>query len=123
MLKCCRLRWVWAPQYRSAGTCTSPRLSNSRRVPVARSPIGTSRTFGSVSLAMAMMGTLLTSRGRVGVGRLPYRVLDGLHEVIGLPGGHAVIGGGPGHGHRRGRRGGAQVLHRGQQGGARLADV
>ena len=43
MLKCSRLRCVCAPQYRSAGTSTSPRLSNSRRVPVASSPIGRSR--------------------------------------------------------------------------------
>ena len=49
MLKCSRLRWVWAPQYLSAGTSTSPRLSNSRRVPVAASPIGILSTVGAIS--------------------------------------------------------------------------
>src|SRR6266404_3414549 len=41
-----RLRWVWAPQYRSAGTSMSPIESLSRRVPRALMPIGTSCRSG-----------------------------------------------------------------------------
>src|SRR5215469_6694433 len=59
MLKCSRLRWVCAPQYLLAGTSTSPRLSNSRRIPVACRPIGISRICGASSLASLMIGTLL----------------------------------------------------------------
>src|SRR5262245_8471719 len=55
MLKCSRLRWVWASQYRLAGTSTSPRLSNSRRIPVASRPMGMSRIFGALSLVSVMM--------------------------------------------------------------------
>ena len=55
--------------------------------------------------------------GFTGVDGLPHGVLYRLHPVVGLDGGHAVGGGGPGHGYRGGGRGGAQVLHRRQQGG------
>src|SRR5260370_224283 len=110
MLKCSRLRWVCAPQYRSAGTSTSPRLSNSRRIPVACKPMGRSRIFGAASLASVMMRCLLSgwrslSGGwKGGLRRRPYpsassssprnrtgayragRLLDGdrLGEVAGL---------------------------------------
>src|ERR1700746_1159352 len=84
MLKCSRLRWVCAPQYRLAGTSTSPRLSNSRRAPEASSPIGMSRISGAWVSGPAMVGRSLV------VGRLPHRVLDRLHQVLGLDGGHAI---------------------------------
>ena len=59
ILKCCRLRSVCAPQYRSAGTSTSPRLSNSRRIPVASSPMVRSRIFGASSFVAVMVRALL----------------------------------------------------------------
>src|SRR5262249_33691185 len=60
MLKCSRLRWVCAPQYRSAGTSTLPRLSNSCRIPVACRPIGKSRILGAWSLVFVMTRSLPT---------------------------------------------------------------
>ena len=59
MLKCSRLRWVCAPQYLFAGTSTSPRLSNSRRIPVASSPMGMSRIFGVWLSVTVMVWVLL----------------------------------------------------------------
>src|SRR5450432_985404 len=50
MLKCSRLRWVCAPQYRWAGTSTWPRLSDSCRVPAASSPMGRSWISGVASV-------------------------------------------------------------------------
>src|SRR5262249_12353931 len=49
MLKCSSERWVWAPQSRSAGTSTSPRLSDSLRTVVvmaASSDIPQMQDFG-----------------------------------------------------------------------------
>src|SRR5262245_54432678 len=60
MLKCCRLRWVCAPQYLFAGTSTSPRLSNSRRIPVVFKPMGMSRILGALAFVSVTMRTLLT---------------------------------------------------------------
>src|SRR5208283_1162879 len=119
MLKCSRLRWVCAPQYLSAGTSTSPRLSNSRRIPAASSPIGRSKIFGvwlSVSVIVCVLPfcSLLAPpkssvRGRdhrsAVVGRLPHGVLQRLHEVAGFPGGHVVVDGGLADADRGGRRG------------------
>src|SRR5689334_10775189 len=71
MLKCARLRWVCAPQYRLAGTSTSPRLSNSRRTPVASRPIGRSRISGISSLASVMTCRLpIEARDRRPAGQL-----------------------------------------------------
>src|SRR5262249_29067130 len=62
MLKCSSERCVWAPQSRSAGTSTSPRLSNSLRTVV----IVVAQTFSRLASS-----TPTRPRGRV-----PRRALD-----------------------------------------------
>src|SRR6266478_6527322 len=137
MLKCWRLRWVWAPQYRLAGTSTSPRLSNSRRIPLASRPMGRSRILGAWSLAwcgetddrgvgvlsicvsfvigwspLLMFDSLL----QLWVFRLPHRILYLLNHVGEF---HACqFFGRCGLGHFNGHRGGdsAQIVHVWQQG-------
>src|SRR6266581_4491229 len=144
MLKCSRLRWVWAPQYLLAGTSTSPRLSNSRRIPLASRPMGRSRIFGAVSSVLCgetddrcvdafsmcvsfVIGwsplLMFDSLLQLWVFRLPHRILYLLNHVGEF---HTCqFFGGCGLRHLNGNRGGdaAQIVNVWQEGRSGLFGI
>src|SRR5215467_4835399 len=71
MLKCSSERCVWAPQSRSAGTSTSPRLSNSLRTVVMprHSQIPEVEDFGRLGANPLRQRGIIDQRGAVGRNR------------------------------------------------------
>jgi hypothetical protein len=88
--KCSSDRSVCAPQYRSAGTWTTPIESDSRRCPLAPIPTGMSRTKGS-SLMLPPKHTRQDSGLSPATTKVKVKPRSSPNECLSLPPAPAIL--------------------------------